>query len=127
MALVILSAADAFALTAYVPEGSDACGRSACHKSVAGNQIGAFALTGIAANKSAVHACGMSGGTCSMHRNGCPIGGLGEVVACPIKATGSVIAGVGEIIGDQFILAGALINEPYVLLTMPYRPTQTLS
>ncbi len=124
VALVIFSAAEAFALTPYVPEGKSSCAHVACDKTASGNHIGAFGLTGVTDDKAAVTECTPGGFACSAHAKPGFMAGATNVVVCPIKATGSVIAGAGEIAAGPVILAGAILNDAYLLLTMPYRPTE---
>lgn len=125
LAMAIFAASDARALTAYVSEGPAASGALKCcaGSSAAGHQVGCFSLTDVEHDQSAV--CDRKGGVMDFFMS--PVKTVADVAWAPISAAGAIAGGLAEIVADQAILAKALVNEPYVLLTMPYRKSEPMN
>ena len=120
LALAMFAAADAHAARAYVSEAEDGCGAAveSCHgRATVVHQVGALSLAGVSPDKTGGQTCSLGTGHCQLHKNS----------ACPLAPVGSVVGGVAEIASGPFILSGAVINDAYLLLTMPYRKAEPLN
>lgn len=113
----LLAASDAHASRSYVPSEQPLCSGTAlygCGKAVvSGNQVGTFELDGVVGDKAPVQTCAMGAGSCGTHS-----------LNCPVVQT---VSGIGEIAAGPVRLAGAVVNDAYLLLTMPYRPSEPLN
>lgn len=125
-ALAIFGASDAHALAPYVHEGPDAacqsktksCGGSTAGKAAASDagsvhRVGSFGLAGIAQDKAPEHVCSTRPGGCASSGKVCPMGSVNKRLA--------------EIVSGPFILAGAVLDDAYLVLTMPYRPSEPIN
>lgn len=117
LALAAFGATDASALTAYVHEGPDTnCAvKTSCCTAVNAegvNQIGAFGLNGIAGDRSD-KVCRIKYGRCMTHK-----------AQCPLTTVNARLAKIAE---GPFILTGALLDDAYLTLTMPFRPAEPIS
>lgn len=105
LAIVLMGAGEAHALTAYVADAPHACASGySCGKSASSNQIGCFGLAGIAPDQKASRGCSI-GAPCR-HQGECPVTGLLGLVVNPVAA---------------------VLNDAHLLLTMPYRKSERLN
>ena len=106
MALAVLAASDAHALRGYTAE----TGKDTLDAGIQNHRVGDFVLEGVAADKSGANSYRPA-----------------ATVWPPVAGVGSVLGGVGEVVAGPVVLAGAVVNDAYQLLTMPYRKSERLN
>ena len=115
LAMTVFAAADAYALKGFdAGEANGICPpskQSCCAAKNPSQQVGAFSLAGVSADKAQTRGCSMRQGHCPIHTGKCPVT---QLLDAPLVA-------------GPFILTGAVLNDAYLLLTMPYRKSEPLS
>ena len=113
--MTVFAAADAYALKGFdAGEANGICPpskQSCCAAKNPSQQVGAFSLAGVSADKAPARECSMGHGLCPVHGVFCSKQQLPEA----------------PLITGPFILAGAVLNDAYLLLTMPYRKSEPLN